>query len=141
MRGIRCPWQPPKGAGERFVSGILVLIGGAPGVINSSIPGASGSGIAGIVLLNDGTYTSSGSAGGNWVTPATTAIAALYQAKTDVTAGTFSNDPSAGSWLDLSSTRLWDKQVAGTVTFTLSIREKATGIVRLVQAGQSIEVT
>jgi len=116
----------------------LLGLGGAPGVVNSSIPNASGVGNAGITLLNNGTYTSSGNSGGNWVAPASSVIAAFYQVKTDVTAGAFSNDPSAGSWIDLSTTRLWDKQVVGTVTFTLSIREKATGRVRTTQAGITI---
>jgi len=116
-------------------------MGGAQGVINGAIPDASNSGLAGIVLLNDGTYSSSGNSNGNWVTPATSVIAAQYQAKTDVTAGTFSNDPSAGGWIDLSTSRTWDKQVVGTVTFTLTIREKATTIVRSTQAGINITVS
>jgi hypothetical protein len=57
-------------------------------------------------------------------------IAAYYQVKTSVTAGTFDTDPSAGSYLDLSSTRTWIKAAIGTVSFDVTIREKATGFIR-----------
>src|SRR3990167_2007421 len=117
---------------------LRALIGGAPGVINAALPNGSvaGSATATWQLNNDGSLTVSGSSG-NWVTPATAGVAALYQVKVDVTLGSFSTG-TTGSYLDLSTTRTWTIVSAGdpeSVTFTVTIREKATGIVRRTQAG------
>lgn len=124
------------------MSGALVALlasARAAGVIQS-IPDASGAPSALWSLLNDGTYSVSGQSISYWVTPASAPVAALYQVKTDVTAGSFDTDPSSGAYLDLSTTRTWEKTSPGTVTFTVTIREKATGQVRSVQTGKSITV-
>lgn len=118
-------------------------MGGTPGVINPSLPNSANPTSSTWELNNNGQYTVGdgvgGTATGNWVTP--TSFAALYQAKTDVTGGSFSADPSAGSYVDLSSNRQWSRLAAGTVTFTVTIREKVTGIVRSIQAGKTLTVT
>lgn len=116
------------------------LAGGAPGVINPSLPTSiSGDPGAALQLVNDGTYTATGLSSGNWVTPATSAVAAFYQVKVDVTSGSVNVGSSAtDSWLDLSTTRAWGVDEGGLVEITISIREKATGIVRSVQTGITI---
>lgn len=125
------------------MSGALAAFAaGAPGVIQAMVNAAATGGATGHwKLLNDGTYSVSSGGGtstGNWVNPASSTVAAYYQVKTDVTSGAFTSDPSAGSYIDLSSTRDWTKAPTGTVTFTVTIREKATGIVRLTQAGVTL---
>lgn len=116
---------------------------GAPGIL-AVVPGASNSFSASWEMHNDGTYLVGdglgGAATGPWVAPTNATVAAFYQVKTAVTAGAFSVDPSAGSFIDLSSTRIWSKSSVGTVTFTVTIREKATGIVRQTY-GSSIVVS
>jgi hypothetical protein len=110
--------------------------GGAPGVINGALPSGSDPTGATFQLSNNGTYFVTNGGSGNWVTPANATIAAYYQCKVDVTAGAFSGPSSAtGSWLDLSTTRSWAQNAGGSAVFTLSIREKATTIVRSVQTG------
>lgn len=121
---------------------LLAAMGGAPGVINPSLPdGDSIGGTALFSLVNDGTFAigdGSGPATGSWVTP--NAFASYYQVQVDVTSGSFSSG-TTGSYLDLSSTRTWTKTSAGTVTFTVTIREKATGLVRSTQTGKTLTVT
>lgn len=107
--------------------------GGAPGIL-SAVPSSSNTFSATWEMHNDGTYLVGdglgGSATGNWVVPTTAPVAAYYQVKTVVNSGTFNGDPSAGSYIDLSTTRIWSKSAVGTVNFTVTVREKATGIVR-----------
>lgn len=114
---------------------------GASGVLASTLPSSSFAASNDWQLKNDGTFVSAGATGQNWVTPANASVAALYQAKTTVTAGAFSADPSAGVYIDLSTSRNWQKSVAGSVTFNLSIREKATGIVRATYTGITLTTT
>jgi hypothetical protein len=117
------------------VSGVLAALlsgGGAPGVINGAIPGGSDTPEATLVITNDGTFTTSGGSG-NWVTPASTTVAAFYQVKVDETSNAFTSG-TVGTWLDCSSSRTWVED-AGSVTCTISFREKTTGIVRSVQTG------
>jgi hypothetical protein len=123
------------------------MASGPPGIINPTIPDGTSvnAGVCQMQLTNDGTYAISPSQTGNWVTPASAVIAAMYQVKVDVNAGSFTSG-TVGSFIDLSSTRLWSLNEAAppsttTVTFTLTIREKATGIVRSVQAGKTLEAT
>lgn len=125
-------------------AGVLVMDHGAPGVINQSLP--SGSALntnAAWGLANDGTYSISTGLTGNWVSPASTTLAAFYQVKVDLTAGEFDGGPPTGEWLDLSTNRSWALsylEVSNQVTFNVSIREKATGVVRSVQNGLTLEV-
>lgn len=78
----------------------------------------------------------------NWVTPATAAVAAHYQIFFHVTSGSLSaGSSSAETWLDLTSDRNITKNSAGTVSGTYSIREKATGIVRVNAASFSLTDT
>lgn len=110
---------------------------GVPGLLFTDCPDAIIVGTATLSLLNDGTYTASGDAGGNWVTPAVAAVAALYQVKVDVTSGALTSG-TTGSWLDLSITRSWACTTGEAAGVTLSIREKATGIVRFTETDIAI---
>lgn len=93
-------------------------------------PSGTNVGGASWIMNNDGTYNVDGAGVGSWCAPNGTGIAAGYQVKTVVNSGTFNTDPSAGAFIDCSSTRLWQKTAVGTVNFTVTIREKVTGIVR-----------
>ena len=113
---------------------LLLGMGGAAGIINGAIVASAEASPALFSVLNTGAYTDTSlSFTGNWVTPATTTIAAQYQVKVDATSGSFSSG-TTGTWLDCSSHQSWTKS-SGSVTFTISFREKATGIVRSVQTG------
>lgn len=107
----------------------------AAGIIQSLGAGAGGSGSSSFGLVNDGSLTINGSGSGNWVLPASSAVAAFYQAKVDVTGGSFTSGDSTGSYLDLSTSRSWTRAGAGTVNYNVTFREKATGIVRSTQTG------
>lgn len=117
---------------------------GAPGVITSSLPNGSNVGSCDYQFDNDGNGHTGDGAGGalalTWVAPQTTTVAAFYQVKVDVTSGSFTLG-TTGSYLDLSSTRSWAKIVAGTVVFTATFREKATGIVRRTITGITVVVS
>lgn len=116
-------------------------LGGAPGVINGALPnGALAAATATWRLNNDGTYTIDGQPAGNWVTPASATVAAFYQVKVDITLGAFSTG-TTGSYVDLSSTRTWTMDSAGdpeSVTFDVTFREKAAGLVRSTQTGLTL---
>lgn len=125
------------------MSGVLNMLlagGGVVGALNHALPSAAQIVGANWVLLNDGTYNIDGVGTGNWVNPASSAIASLYQVKTDVTGGAFTVDPSAGTYVDLSSTRTWTKTGSGTVTFTISFRLKQNGTFLGSQTGVTITV-
>jgi hypothetical protein len=127
------------------MSGVLAALGGggrAAGSINQSAgwPSAASAGGASINVNNDGTFTGSGSGGGNWVTPTNAAVAALYEIRVDATAGSFSTG-TTGSWLDLGTTRSWSRNAGSDVTFTLSIREKGSGVVRVTLVGEVLDAT
>ena len=115
---------------------LLAAIGGSPGIVAAAFPEPNAfQNPCGLFLGNDGSYDVTDSQIGNWVTPATAPIAALYQAKADVTAGALDGgSDSTGTWLDLSSTRQW-YVTATSATITLSIREKGSTIVRMTQTG------
>ncbi len=114
-------------------------MGGVPGVV-----GGAGNGLAGTAIQydikNDGNWTYTGVGNAAWVTPATSAVAAGFQVKLDITGGSL-NTGTTGTFLDCSTTRSWTKTSVGVCTFTLTWREKATGIVRKTQTGLTIEVT
>ena len=123
------------------MSGILAaMISGAAGVINGALP--NGSQVGGTVtwqLNNDGTYTIAGNSDADWVTPSESAVAALYEVKVDVTAGAFASG-TTGTWLPLDTTRTWttDEVTSTTCTFTVTIRERDTQVVRSTQAGVTL---
>ncbi len=120
---------------------VMLATYGAPGVINGSLPngGVSDPADATWQLSNDGSYSISGASAGNWVDPASSTVAAYYQVKVDATSGAFSSG-GTGSWLDLSTSRAWTKTSVGSVTFTVTIREKASGTVRSTQTGVTLTV-
>ena len=119
---------------------LLALLNSIPGVINGSIPNGSGGGAgATFQLKNDGTYVITGNSNANWVTPAAAVVAAFYQVKVDNTGGAAFASGTLGTYEDLSSTRTWTIDPAGgTAVFTVTIREKATGIVRSTQTGKTL---
>ncbi len=124
------------------VLAVFMGTAGAPGIINPSAgwPSAASAGGASLNVNNDGTFSGSGSLGGNWVVPTTAAIAALYQIRVDATSGSFSSG-TTGTWLDLGTTRSWSRNSGSSVTFTLSIRELATQQVRITLAGEELDAT
>lgn len=79
-------------------------------------------------LLSNGTYTSTGEAGGNFCNP--TSIAAGLEARLTLNAGTSPTGAAMGTWLNLGTTRTWTvtSALAGTVTSTctLEIRDLST---------------
>lgn len=77
-----------------------------------------------------------------WVAPATAGVAALYQIFFHTSSGALSvGSETQDTWLDLSSSRTIQKSVAGNVSGTYSIREKATTVVRVNAASWSMVVT
>lgn len=127
------------------MSGALALrlgLTGAPGVINRNAGAysAAQSGGASVNVNANGTLSGSGHPGANWVTPTNSTTAAAYQVKVDATAGTFSLG-TTGTWIDCSTGPGWSKAVTGSVTFTISFREKATTLVRATIAGEVLDAT
>lgn len=121
---------------------LLAAMGGAPGVINAS-PGAYSAAQSGGASLNvnaNGSLSGSGHAGGSWITPANAAFAAGYQVKVDATAGAFSTG-TTGTWLDCSTGPGWSRTGASVVTFTISFREKASGLVRATVTGEELDAS
>ncbi len=63
-----------------------------------------------------------------WISPLS--AASLYEVRSTLTGGTFTADPSAGSWVSLSSQRLWSRgasvAASQTVTATIEIRNAST---------------
>lgn len=123
------------------VLGVLLGVGGAPGAITVGSFDASDPAGCALQLNNDGTFALTGTPGGAWVAPASAAVAAFYQVKVDPTSGSFSGGSATGTWLDLSTTRGWVRSAGDQVTFTISFREKATGLVRATLTGQLFNAT
>lgn len=114
----------------------LMLGGRAPGVIQT-IPSVSGASPCDISIKNNGGIDSLAASLGAWVVPSAAGVAANYEVKVDPTAGAFSSG-TTGTWLDCATTRVWMKS-AGTVTYTISFREKGSLIVRSVQTGRTLQ--
>lgn len=107
-----------------IVSGVLsALISlGAPGVLAAALSNSSSAVSSSATIGNDGIHTFSDGAGSeNWVTPANTTVAAYYEVRVDVTAGSFTSG-TTGTWLACSSNRSWTKLVVGSVSYDLSLR-------------------
>lgn len=124
-----------------LITAIMGAMGGAPGVINDNIPSGSNEFSAALRILADGTGDVANGAGGanpfDWVTPATEEVAAFYEVRVDVTSGAMSSG-TTGQWLQPSQS--WILIGAGSVTFTLSFRERITGRIRSVQEGITLTV-
>src|SRR5262245_12007188 len=114
------------------MSGILpplwMTLGGPPGTLQDLPDNISGFGGCSLTLVSDGTYSLTPSGSGNWVLPATSAVAAFYQVRVTVLSGALTSG-TTGTWLDLTSSRSWSETVSQS-DILLEIREKATGIVR-----------
>ena len=117
---------------------------GAPGVLNAALsPDVSTAGIAAFVeFQNDGDYSDSNSGTDDWLLPNGTSVAAHYEIRVDVTAGSFDMVGSAptGSWIALSTTRAWGRETVGTCTFNVQIREAGSQIIRYTSNGNIVEL-
>jgi len=109
---------------------VVASLAGAPGTINMADVFNSAGAPRTFDVNADGTYDIGSDTAISYVVPATAGIAAFYQVKVDVTAGAFSSGSSTGTWIDCSSAPSWVKSAAGTVSFDVSFREKATGLAR-----------
>ena len=105
------------------------LVAAACGVVNSpgviqTISNAFDIGAdASVILVNDGSEATSGAAAHNWILPATAAIAAQWEVRATVTAGSLSAG-TTGTWLALSSSRSWTVATPiGSATITLEFRD------------------
>jgi hypothetical protein len=116
----------------------LAGMAGVPGIIQGIASGAGASPQSATVGNTGG--VSVGATAGSWVLPANAGVAALYQVKVDVTGGSFTSGDATGSYLDCSSTRTWTRTGAGTVTFNVTFREKASGLVRGGTTGATLTV-
>lgn len=107
---------------------LLTAIAGSPSLINTSLPDATAvDATATLGINNDGTYTSTSNPGGDWTTPASAAIAALWEIKVDEISNTFDAGDSTGVWLACSTSRSWSVNDPGgvatkTVDCTISWR-------------------
>lgn len=125
------------------MSGTLLVaaVGGPTGLVNPSIPSGANTLSAVWELTNNGQYSVGDGVGGqstgNWVSPASTLVATFYEVKIDATAGSFTGG-TTGSFLGLGTTRQWTKTTAGAVTFTVTIRDKASGLILSVQSGKTL---
>jgi hypothetical protein len=126
------------------LAAMLAAAGGAPGVIVSSLPNGSNTFSCDYQFDNNGNGHTGDGAGGalafTWVSPQTTTVAAMYDVKVDVTSGAWTSG-TTGTWLNLGTTRGWVKSSVGTVIFTVSFRETATGIVRGTLPGVTVVVS
>jgi hypothetical protein len=124
------------------MSGVLaamVASSGATGVIQT-IPNLSSSvGDTELQLQSDGDLvtTEDGVVDGSadWVLPANTTVAALWEVKVDPTSGSLNG--TTGTWLALSSTRSWSK-TSGTGACTYTISFRSGGVVWKTQSGVTI---
>lgn len=89
---------------------------------------------ASITYENDGTLTAVGTglSGSTWLTPQLTALAAQYEIRASSASGdTGQVTGTFNTWLALSSDRTWLLNAGNfSVTFTIEIRDKFTGVVR-----------
>lgn len=109
------------------MSGFAAILGGGPpGDLIAALTTSGNPTSASDQFSNAGVRTAGDTVGGsfneNWVTPATSGVAANYEMKVDVTSGSFSTG-TTGTWLAMTSTRTWTKSVAGTVNYDVSFRQ------------------
>ena len=68
---------------------------------------------------------------GDWIAPKS-AAGGNFEARSTLTSGSLSSDPSAGSWVALSSSLTWSRQQTTNGTsqaiFTLEIRNATSGV-------------
>lgn len=115
-----------RGAQLTMSGALAAMVAGAPGVLADDLPSGGNATADGIEVQNDGEYIYGDGVGGtavqDWVTPSTTAVAAAYECRVDVTSGSFTSG-TTGTWLACSTTRTWSKVGAGEVQFNLSFRQ------------------
>ena len=108
------------------VLGALLGSGGPPGVLASTLSSPSNAFSATDTVKTDGQHAYSDGLGGeateNWVTPASSAVAANYEVMVHVTSGTFGAG-TLDTWLACTTQRAWSKSVAGTVLYEMSFRQ------------------
>jgi hypothetical protein len=126
------------------MSGVLAAMVGSSGAIGviQTIPDVgSVSGDASIQLQNDGDIAMlidgvTDSTTYDWVAPANTTVAAMWEVKVDATSGSFTSG-TTGTWLALSSSRTWTKGTGtGEVVYTISFR--SGGVVWKTQTNVSL---
>jgi hypothetical protein len=125
------------------MSGVLAAMVGSSGAIGviQTIPTlSSGTGDTELQLQNDGDISVvqdgvTDSTTYDWVAPANTTVAALWEVKVDPTSGSMNG--TTGSWLSLGTTRSWSK-TSGTGTCTYTISFRSGGVVWKTQSGVTI---
>jgi hypothetical protein len=122
------------------MSGALAaqLYSGTTGSIRGFISDANAAGAAGLTMQNDGVSLMSGASNDTWVTPATAGVAATWEVRATVTAGSIDSG-TTGSWLSLGTSRAWSKTSVGVATLTFEWRQG--GVLRNTQTGVNITVT
>lgn len=99
---------------------------------------AAGAATCNLLFNTDGTITNTGSATNNstgfpcsWYQPTTASIGNSFWVRSTLTSGTFTTDPSAGTWLALSSVRTWTRNASSgnrqTAVATFEIAADAAG--------------
>lgn len=118
-------------AGAGIASNAGDFIGISDATINDTVVAGTASGT--YQLTSGGKYNyiraHASTITGDWVIP--NGNAGNYEALVTVTSGTLTSG-TAGSWVSLGTTQSWVKTVtnaAASVTFTLSLRIAATGVV------------
>jgi len=119
------------------MSGMMTMLAGANGLAGTATapaarPTDTQVGVpasAVFSMLSDGTYTSTGEAGGNYCNP--TSIAPLLDARLTVNSGTAPTGAATGIWLNLGTTRTWTLSVTAgggirATNCTLEIRDAST---------------
>lgn len=102
------------------------LTGSAGGVVNTSV--ATGIRTGTFALVNDGTFTGTGSGGGNWFTPTVAGIGSSWSARwVTNTSTTTTVTGTVGSFVSLSSGTSWgmsntatNNEGTGTATISFS---------------------
>jgi hypothetical protein len=104
----------------------MLLGTGAPGVLASSLSSGSNAFSSSDTVKIDGVHGYGDGVGGeateNWVTPATSGVAANYEVMVHVTSGSFTSG-TLDTWQACSTQRQWLKAIAGTVNYEMSFRQ------------------
>jgi hypothetical protein len=122
------------------MSGVLNLLLGAGtffGIVQD-VAGAIGFGAASLTLSSDGTYTSTGTADGDWLS--IPALAEHWEVHATLTDGSLSAG-TTGSWLAMTSNHTWTVTGNESATLTLQWRDKYSLVVEHTQTGVILSST
>jgi hypothetical protein len=106
--------------------------------IVQDVNGAIGFGSASLTLNSDGTYDSTGTANGDWLS--LPAFAEHWEVHATLTAGSLSAG-TTGSWLAMTSNQTWTVTGSESATLTLQWRDKYTLIVKHTQTDVTLSST